>query len=78
MMIAGLISFLLVRERYYGKIVERKQSKVSIKETLWQTLRCQPFRMQVLMNMAYSMGLSMVGTLGLTTPCTMSAAATCP
>jgi GPH family glycoside/pentoside/hexuronide:cation symporter len=66
MMIAGLISFLLVRERYYGKIVERKQSKVSIKETLWQTLRCQPFRMQVMMNMAYSMGLSMVGTLGLT------------
>jgi GPH family glycoside/pentoside/hexuronide:cation symporter len=66
MMIAGLVCVALVRERYYGKIVERKQSRVSIKETLWQTLRCQPFRMQVSMNMAYSMGLSMVSTLGLT------------
>jgi GPH family glycoside/pentoside/hexuronide:cation symporter len=66
MMLAGLGCFLIVRERYYGKVVERKQSKVSIKETLWQTLRCQPFRMQVMMNMAYSMGLSMTSTLGLT------------
>jgi GPH family glycoside/pentoside/hexuronide:cation symporter len=66
MMVAGLACFFIVRERYYGKVVERNQAKVSIKETLWQTLRCQPFRMQVLMNMAYSMGLSMVSTLGLT------------
>jgi len=66
MMVAGLVSFLLVRERYYGKVVERKQTKVSIKETLYETLGCQPFRMQVLMNMSYSMGLSMVSTLGLT------------
>jgi GPH family glycoside/pentoside/hexuronide:cation symporter len=66
MTVAGLTSFLLVRERYYGKVVARQQTKVTMKEALWQTLRCQPFRMQVTMNMAYSMGLSMVGTLGLT------------
>jgi GPH family glycoside/pentoside/hexuronide:cation symporter len=64
MMIAGLTSFALVRERYYGKVVASKQSKISIRETLWQTLQCRPFRIQVLMNLAYSLGLSMVGTLG--------------
>lgn len=66
MALAGLTCFFLVRERYYEKLVSRQQSRVSIKETLWQTLRCQPFRMQVMMNLAYSMGLSMVSTLGLT------------
>jgi GPH family glycoside/pentoside/hexuronide:cation symporter len=64
MMIAGLTSFALVRERYYGKVVSSNQTKISIRETLWQTLQCRPFRVQVLMNLAYSLGLSMVGTLG--------------
>jgi glycoside/pentoside/hexuronide:cation symporter, GPH family len=64
MMLAGLACFFLVRERYYGKVVAGKQSKISIRETLWQTLMCQPFRVTVLMNLAYSLGLSMVGTLG--------------
>jgi GPH family glycoside/pentoside/hexuronide:cation symporter len=64
MMFAGLTSFALVRERYYGKVVANKQAKISIWETLWQTLKCRPFRIQVLMNLAYGLGLSMVGTLG--------------
>ncbi|HMD60098.1 MAG TPA: MFS transporter [Opitutaceae bacterium] len=64
MMVAGLTSFALVRERYYAKVVENKQAKISIWETLWQTLQCRPFRIQVLMNLAYGLGLSMVGTLG--------------
>ena len=64
MTLAGLTSFTLVRERYYGKVVEGKQAKISILETLWQTLQCRPFRIQVLMNLAYGLGLSMVGTLG--------------
>ncbi|HEY0946560.1 MAG TPA: MFS transporter [Opitutaceae bacterium] len=67
MIIAGLTSFALVRERYYGKLVVGKQSKISIKETLWQTLQCRPFRIQVIMKVAYSLGLSMVGTLGAAT-----------
>jgi glycoside/pentoside/hexuronide:cation symporter, GPH family len=66
MMLAGLTCFLLVRERYYGKIVSGKQAKISIKEALGETLRCQPFRMQVMMSLAYSVGLSMVSTLGYT------------
>lgn len=63
--IAGLLCTLLVRERYYNKlVVGGKQEKVSIKETLWQTLQCKPFQAQVAMNLAYNLGTSMVGTLG--------------
>ena len=65
MMVAGLISTALVRERYYAKLVATTQTRISIKETLWQTLQCKPFRIQLAMQMAYNMGLSMVGTLGL-------------
>jgi glycoside/pentoside/hexuronide:cation symporter, GPH family len=66
MMLAGLVAFLTVRERYYGRVVSSKQAKISIKEALGETLRCQPFRLQVLMSIAYAMGTSMVGTLGYT------------
>jgi GPH family glycoside/pentoside/hexuronide:cation symporter len=65
MLILGLICVLLVRERYYDKVVANKQYKISIKETLWQTLKCKPFLIQKVMDMGYNMGLSMVGTLGL-------------
>ncbi len=61
----GLTSALLVRERYFKKLVAGKQEKISLRETLWETLKCQPFRIQVVMNLSYSLGLSMVGTLGL-------------
>lgn len=64
-LIAGLTSALLVRERYFDKLVAGKQEKISLRETLWETLKCRPFRIQVAMNLAYSLGLSMVGTLGL-------------
>jgi GPH family glycoside/pentoside/hexuronide:cation symporter len=65
MIVAGLLSVALVRERYYGKLVATKQERISIKETLWQTLKCVPFRIQLSMQLAYNIGLSMVGTLGL-------------
>ncbi len=63
-MLMGLTSALLVRERYFGKLIVGKQQKISLRETLWETLQCRPFRAQVAMNLAYSLGLSMVGTLG--------------
>jgi len=64
-LVMGLLCVSLVRERYYGKlIVAAKQEKISIKETLWQTLQCKPFQIQVCMNLAYNLGTSMVGTLG--------------
>jgi GPH family glycoside/pentoside/hexuronide:cation symporter len=66
MIVAGLLSVFLVRERYYAKLIAVKQVRISIKETLWQTLQCVPFRIQLAMQLAYNIGLSMVGTLGLT------------
>jgi GPH family glycoside/pentoside/hexuronide:cation symporter len=66
MIVCGLVCVLLVRERYYDKLVAGKQHKISIKDTLWQTLRCRPFLLQKIMDMGYNMGTSMVGTLGLT------------
>jgi GPH family glycoside/pentoside/hexuronide:cation symporter len=65
MVIAGVVMFSLLRERYYAKlVVGRNQSKVSIKETLWQTLRCRPFRANLSMALAYGIGTSMVAALG--------------
>jgi len=65
MIVAGVVMFLLLRERYYKKlVVERHQGKVSIKETLWQTLRCRPFRANLSMALAYGIGTSMVAALG--------------
>jgi GPH family glycoside/pentoside/hexuronide:cation symporter len=61
----GLLSTFLVRERYYNKLIAKSQTRISIKETLWQTLQCRPFRIQLGMQLAYNIGLSMVGTLGL-------------
>lgn len=64
MIIAGLASFFLLRERYYDKLVAGKQGKISIKETLWKTLANQPFRANLSMALAYGIGTSMVGALG--------------
>lgn len=66
MIIAGLICTWVVRERYYDKlVVGRSQQKLSLLDTLRQTLECRPFRIQIAVQLAYNMGLSMVGTLGL-------------
>ncbi|MFT3782521.1 MAG: MFS transporter [Nibricoccus sp.] len=65
LLVCGLLCVFLVRERYYEKLVAKRMDKISIKETLWQTLRCKPFLIQKVMDMGYNMGLSMVSTLGL-------------
>jgi len=65
MIAVGLLCTFLVRERYYDKLIANSQTRISIKETLWQTLKCRPFRIQLGMQLAYNIGLSMVGTLGL-------------
>ena len=65
MIVAGIGIFFLLRERYYEKlVVGQKQGQVSIKETLWQTLACRPFRANLAMALAYGIGTSMVATLG--------------
>ncbi|HOG93071.1 MAG TPA: MFS transporter [Opitutaceae bacterium] len=65
MVVCGLLCVFLVRERYYDKLVANRTDKISIKDTIWQTLKCRPFLIQKIMDMGYNMGLSMVGTLGL-------------
>jgi GPH family glycoside/pentoside/hexuronide:cation symporter len=63
MVFAGVVLFALVRERYYDKLAQ-KQQRISLTETLWKTLSCRPFRLELLMVLGQALGLSMVGTLG--------------
>lgn len=66
MVIVGLACTAIVRERYYSKlVVAQQQEKISLLHTLRETLQCRPFRIQIAVQLAYNMGLSMVGTLGL-------------
>lgn len=60
----GVLVAVVVKERYYHKVIQQKQPKIKIAETIYKTLRCRPFRAQLLMALAYGMGTSMVGTLG--------------
>lgn len=65
MVLAGIAMSLLIRERYYEKlVVGRNQDKVSILETLGQALKCRPFRANLFMALAYGSGTSIVGTFG--------------
>lgn len=64
MVLVGVFVFLFVKERYYGSVLERRQEKIDIGETVWKTLKCRPFRANLSMAFAYAMGTSMVGTLG--------------
>jgi GPH family glycoside/pentoside/hexuronide:cation symporter len=64
MVAASIAIFLLVRERYYEKLVARTQTHIPFADTLWRTLRCKPFRLVLGMMLAYATGTAMVGTLG--------------
>jgi GPH family glycoside/pentoside/hexuronide:cation symporter len=55
---------LLTRERYYERLVGRKQEKIPLADTLWRTLRCKPFRQMLGMALAYGIGTAMVSSLG--------------
>jgi GPH family glycoside/pentoside/hexuronide:cation symporter len=64
MIVGAIVMFFVLRERYYGQVVARKQEKIKLKDTIYLTLKCKPFRMQLLMKMPYAIGTSMVGSLG--------------
>ena len=64
MVAVSIAIFLLVRERYYEKLVSRTQTHIPLADTLWRTLRCKPFRHVLGMMLAYGTGTAMVGTLG--------------
>lgn len=64
MVAVSIAIFLLVRERYYEKLVSQSQARIPLADTLWRTLRCRPFRTVLTMSLAYSIGTAMVGALG--------------
>lgn len=64
MMVAAVIIFFSVRERYYANLVSRTQTHIPFSDTLWRTLRCRPFRHILGMMLAYGMGTAMVAALG--------------
>ncbi len=64
MILVGVLVALLVKERYYDRVVSGKQDRVSMADTIWKSLKCRPFRVQLAMALAYGLGTSMVGSLG--------------
>jgi glycoside/pentoside/hexuronide:cation symporter, GPH family len=64
MVAVSIAIFMLVRERYYDKLVSHKQAKVPFKDTLYRTLRNQPFRRLLGSMLAYNTATAMVGVLG--------------
>ena len=64
MVAVSLAMFLLVRERYYEKVVVTQTAKVPFRDTLYRTLKNKPFRVLLGSMLAYSMATAMVGTLG--------------
>jgi len=64
MAIFAIIIFFRVKERYYHTVVVKVTEKISILSGLGETLRCKPFRQMMVMGGAFTMGTSMVGSLG--------------
>jgi GPH family glycoside/pentoside/hexuronide:cation symporter len=64
MVVASIVVFLSVRERYYDKLVNHRQGRIPFADTLWRTLRCRPFRQVLAMMLAYGIGTAMVSALG--------------
>jgi glycoside/pentoside/hexuronide:cation symporter, GPH family len=64
MVAVSIAIFLMVRERYYEKLVSQTQAHIPLADTLWRTLRCRPFRRILAMMLAYGIGTAMVGALG--------------
>ncbi len=64
MALFAVIIFFRVKERYYHTVVVKVKEKVSILSSLGETLRCKPFRQLMVMGGAFTLGTSMVGSLG--------------
>ena len=64
MLVNGLLVFFNVRERYYAGVAARQHDKVSLKESIYETMKCAPFRLKIIAGLCFSLGSSMVGSLG--------------
>lgn len=66
MICAAVTVFFGTRERYYAKAAT-ETNRVGLIETFTGALKCKPFRVQLIMAIAYGTCTSMIGTLGLYT-----------
>ncbi|MFC1590494.1 MFS transporter [Candidatus Omnitrophota bacterium] len=64
MAVFAVIIFFRTKERYYEKVVVKVKKKISILSGLGETLRCVPFRKMMVVGAAFTLGTSMVGSLG--------------
>lgn len=64
MLVNTLLVFFNVKERYYAGVAARQQEKISLKASLYETLQCRPFRLKLIAGLCFSLGSSMVGSLG--------------
>ncbi|HJV69891.1 MFS transporter [Ideonella sp.] len=64
MVAVSVAIFLLVKERYYVKLVSRTHQRIPLKDTLYRTLRNRPFRLLLGTMLSYGMATAMVGLLG--------------
>ena len=64
MAIFSIIIFFKVKERYYDKVVVKVTEKISILSSYGETLKCVPFRQMIVVGAAFTLGTSMVGSLG--------------
>lgn len=64
MALFAIIIFFKVKERYYEKVVVKTRERISLKSSFYETLKVQPFRMMMEYGAAFTLGTSMVGSLG--------------
>jgi len=64
MALFAIIIFFRVKERYYEKVVVKTRERISLKSSFYETLKCRPFRMMMGYGAAFTLGTSMVGSLG--------------
>ena len=64
MVAVAIAIFLLVKERYYEKLVSVRHERVPFKDTLYRSLRNRPFRIMLGTLMCFGLATSMVSTLG--------------
>jgi len=64
MAVFAITIFFKVKERYYEKVVVNVKERISILSGFGETLRNKSFRQMIIMGGAFTLGTSMVGSLG--------------
>jgi GPH family glycoside/pentoside/hexuronide:cation symporter len=64
MVIFSSTMFFTLKERYYDYVFTQQKEKVKLTEAFFTTMKCKPFRIQLLFTLAFALGNSVVGSLG--------------